>query len=290
VNWTVALRLGRVSNLPTVWTNVIAASTLAGATSPLAALATLILAMSLCYVAGMYLNDYFDRRIDARNRPERPIPAGEVRASSVAVAGASLLAAGVALLIPAAMLARNPDALSPLPAGIALAAAILLYDARHKEVPWAPLLMGGCRALVYVSSALVWAAQGSQSSLVAAAIAFLYVTALSKLAAQEGSAAPRARWPAFALLLAPLCGACLAIRSPLPWMLAAASVAWTRRALRVASVGKGPSMGIAIGQLIAGISIVDATIIAAAGRPGWALAALACCGLTRALQGRLSGV
>jgi 4-hydroxybenzoate polyprenyltransferase len=290
VNWTVALRLGRVSNLPTVWTNVIAASALAGATSPSAALVTLMLAMSLCYVAGMYLNDYFDRRIDARTRPERPIPAGEVSARAVAVVGTALLAGGVFLLVPAATLAGNPNLLPPLAAGGALAAAILLYDARHKEVPWAPLVMGGCRALVYVTSALVWTGQPAQRSWIAAATAFLYVAALSKLAAREGSAAPRSRWPAFALLWAPVCGASLAVRSPLVWLFAAASMAWTRRSVRVASSGKAADLGVAIGQMIAGISIVDATIIAAAGEPGWALAALACCGLTRALQGRVSGV
>ena len=39
-----------------------------------------LLAMSLFYVGGMYLNDYFDRAIDARERPERPIPAGDISA------------------------------------------------------------------------------------------------------------------------------------------------------------------------------------------------------------------
>jgi 4-hydroxybenzoate polyprenyltransferase len=290
VNWTVALRLGRVSNLPTVWTNVLAASTLAGATSPHAALATLMLAMSLCYVAGMYLNDYFDRRIDARNRPERPIPAGEVSAPAVAVIGTALLAGGVFLLVPAARLAGNPDVLPPLAAGGALATTILLYDIRHKDVPWAPLVMGGCRALVYVASSLVWTVHGVQGALIAAATAFLYVAGLSKLAAQEGSTAPRSWWPAFALLLAPVCGASLAMGSPFVWMLAASSMAWTGRSVRAASSGKGSDVGVAIGQLIAGISIVDATIIAAAGEPKWALAAMACCGLTRALQSHLSGV
>ena len=32
------------------------------------------------YIGGMYLNDAFDRDIDARERPERPIPSGHVGA------------------------------------------------------------------------------------------------------------------------------------------------------------------------------------------------------------------
>lgn len=72
----VALRLGRVSNLPTVWTNALAGAALAGGEPWQAAMLPLLLALSLFYVGGMYLNDAFDRDIDARERPARPIPAG----------------------------------------------------------------------------------------------------------------------------------------------------------------------------------------------------------------------
>ena len=54
--------------------------------------------MSLFYVGGMYLNDYFDRAIDARERPDRPIPAGDISANAVATAGFAMLGAGVVLL------------------------------------------------------------------------------------------------------------------------------------------------------------------------------------------------
>ena len=77
------LRLGRVSNLPTVWTNVVAATAIAGGDPLGPGLALVLVAMTLFYVGGMYLNDAFDRGIDARERPGRPIPAGEIAASSV---------------------------------------------------------------------------------------------------------------------------------------------------------------------------------------------------------------
>ena len=50
--------------------------------------------MTAFYVGGMYLNDYFDRAIDARDRPGRPIDAGEIRAGSVLLIGFGLLAVG----------------------------------------------------------------------------------------------------------------------------------------------------------------------------------------------------
>ena len=72
------LRLGRVSNLPTVWTNVLAGVALSGARAPAGTAVLLALALSLFYVGGMFLNDAFDREVDTRERPERPIPSGTV--------------------------------------------------------------------------------------------------------------------------------------------------------------------------------------------------------------------
>src|SRR5580704_4567103 len=88
------LRLGRISNLPTVWTNVLAGAVLSGGEWRSWRLGVVLLAMSLFYVGGMYLNDYFDRAIDARERPERPIPAGAVSAGAVATIGFCLIGAG----------------------------------------------------------------------------------------------------------------------------------------------------------------------------------------------------
>ena len=68
-----ALRLGRVSNLPTVWTNVLAAAALSGALAGshgdagAGALGGLLLAMSLFYVGGMFLNDAFDLMHDGES-------------------------------------------------------------------------------------------------------------------------------------------------------------------------------------------------------------------------------
>src|SRR4051812_45803107 len=129
-------RLGRVSNLPTVWTNVLAAVVLAGGDPASATAALALLAMTSFYVGGMYLNDAFDREVDRRERPGRPIPSGAISEKAVFSAGFGLLAAGVALMAVA-----GP---APAVAGVALATAIVGYDLRHKGNPVSPILMGLC--------------------------------------------------------------------------------------------------------------------------------------------------
>src|SRR6202049_4733015 len=146
------LKLARVSNLPTVWTNVLAGTVLAGAAADDRRVALVALAMSLLYVGGMYLNDYFDRSIDARERPTRPIPAGDISASVVAIIGFALLGAGVALVALAGVVATI--------VWLALAFTIVVYDALHKANPVAPLVVGVCRALVYAGAAAAAARTG----------------------------------------------------------------------------------------------------------------------------------
>ena len=93
---TTAAKLGRVSNLPTVWTNVLAGCVLAGGSLGVATVLTLGVLATLLYVAGMFLNDAFDAEIDARERPERPIPAGEVSRA-------------VVLRFPSSVIVISPD-------------------------------------------------------------------------------------------------------------------------------------------------------------------------------------
>jgi len=203
----VALRLGRVSNVPTVWTNVAAGMALAGASLRPSLIVLLGLAVSLFYVGGMYLNDAFDRRWDAERRAARPIPAGDVAPAKVFTAGFALLAAGLGLL--ALIAAPRPQ---PMLAGLALAGLIVLYDVWHKGNPVAPFLMASCRAMIYVIAG--WTGAGALRPLLAlGAVALLaHVAALSVIARKE---AGDPRLPArVALLIAAIClldGALLAL-------------------------------------------------------------------------------
>jgi 4-hydroxybenzoate polyprenyltransferase len=100
-----------------------------------------LLASSAClYAGGVALNDFFDRELDLRERPERPIPSGRVRPAGAAAIGAALLASGV----------LAASRVSGLSAAIALAAAalIVLYDAWGKHrMFFGPVNMGVCRGL-----------------------------------------------------------------------------------------------------------------------------------------------
>jgi 4-hydroxybenzoate polyprenyltransferase len=147
------VRLARFSNLPTVWTNVIAGTIASGAALVKADVARLCLAISLLYTAGMFLNDAFDREFDARVRPDRPIPAGEVTARETFAMGWVLLTAGLVVI------AVGGHAVAVLWA-VALAAAIVFYDYRHKQDPFGPVVMGVCRGLVYCVAAAAAGAVG----------------------------------------------------------------------------------------------------------------------------------
>jgi 4-hydroxybenzoate polyprenyltransferase len=174
-----ALRLGRVSNLPTVWTNVLAGIALNGGDPTLRLTLPLALAASLLYVAGMYLNDAFDHGWDAQHRPERPIPAGEASAGTVFAAGFALMGAGLVVL------AVGPGRPLPALAGLGLAAVILIYDVSHKTNPAAPLIMGLCRVAVYVIGALAVAPRLAPAVYAGAAILFAYLVALTLVARHE---------------------------------------------------------------------------------------------------------
>src|SRR5688572_18647501 len=57
-------------------------------------LLALVAAGACLYAGGVVLNDYFDRAVDAVERPERPIPSGRVRPDAVLKLGMRLLGLG----------------------------------------------------------------------------------------------------------------------------------------------------------------------------------------------------
>jgi len=112
--------------------------------TPAPLVAMLLGASGLIYLAGMALNDYYDRQRDAHERPSRPIPSGRVAASTARAIGFAFLAGGVALGAGAAAMGGQAR---PAIVAAALAALVVLYDAALKSTPLAPLGMGGCRFL-----------------------------------------------------------------------------------------------------------------------------------------------
>lgn len=220
------LLLSRISNLPTVWTNVLAAYVVSRAaldSMPMAALA-----MTLFYTAGMFLNDASDADIDAVQRPERPISAGDVSRREVLVGGLLLLAGGELTL------SALPDRGPALLWGLGLAAAIAAYDYKHKGQALAPVVMGLCRALVYCTAAAGATGAIAMPVAMAALVMWVYIIALT----------------------------------------------W---------IAKTPGQGYLVPWLLAGICLVDAAMIAAAGEPRLALVAATGFVLTLAFQRVVTG-
>lgn len=182
--------------LPTVFSsmsNAYAGWFIAGGRAPTATLGLGIAAAALFIMAGMALNDIADRKVDAKERPRRPIPSGAV---SLGVAwGASLLmlALGLAFLFLA-----NPVSIVP---GVLLILAILAYNFLLKETALGPASMGLCRLLnLLTGMSLVWTgwsdgfflADASQGALLSL---WTYITLVTYLARDEvkGNSRLRAR-------------------------------------------------------------------------------------------------
>lgn len=284
-----ALQLGRISNLPTVWTNVLAGALLAGGSLGDARLPVLMLALSCFYIGGMFLNDAFDRDFDARHRPERPIPSGRVSARQVFTIGFGLLAAGLVAVAWQGRAAAGGSAWHPLAAAAALAATIVFYDAFHKNNPLSPLVMGLCRVLVVVTAAFAFTASPPSAVWLAAVGLLCHLIGLTYIAKQEHLDRIGHLWPLGFLALPLLYGAWLAVSAPLaalPLVLYAAVLAMALGLLRRRRRGDVPR---AVVTLIAGMSLFDSVVLAAAGQIGAAWIAVAAFGLTLALQKWVSG-
>jgi 4-hydroxybenzoate polyprenyltransferase len=277
------LRLGRISNVPTVWTNVLAGSIIAGGAGHSDRVALIAIAMTAFYVGGMYLNDYFDRAIDARERPGRPINAGEIRASSVMLIGFGLLAVGIVLMIA--------FGLGAVLCGFLLAGVIVLYDVWHKGNTLSPVVMGLCRALVYIGTGVAIAGAISNATLIGAAALACHVAGITYAAKQESLDRVGNLWP-LVLLAVPLIAALPVLFDG--WTTVAAFVlllAADAAAIRL--LVKRPSPGavpLAVSGLIAAICLVDALAIAAAGG-GMLIVAISALGypLTRLFQKSIPG-
>src|SRR5947208_2748981 len=180
------LVLGRTSNLPTVWSNCLAGWLIAGG-GRWERLVLLCLGASSLYLGGMFLNDAFDIDFDRQHRPERPIPSGAISLRAVLLWGCGWLLAGVLCI---SFLGQTPVLLALL-----LAIAIVIYDAIHKMLLLAPILMAVCRFLL-VLMASASALNGVMGlSIWTALVLAAYIVGLSYLARKESTPGPLQYWP-----------------------------------------------------------------------------------------------
>jgi hypothetical protein len=274
------LALARVSNSPTVASNVLAGAALAGALQPDGRTALLVLAMLLFYTAGMYLNDLWDQELDSRERPERPLPAGLVARSEAVVGVIILFATGIVLLWLV-----GP---APFLSGLALVGLIVLYDAWHKSNPLSPLVMAANRGLVYVTAYLGFSSGISGQLAVWVALLALYIVGLTYIAKTESGPGLTGYWPATLLFLP---AAYLLFQGPGPWELAMLILfaSWVAYGVSFVYTRTRRQVGAAVGSLIAGVSLLDALVLAGAGSGVGVVLALAAFALALFLQRYISG-
>ncbi|WP_256687932.1 UbiA family prenyltransferase [Halococcus qingdaonensis] len=276
--------LVRVPNLASAPPDVLLGGALVAAIGgriSIPALVGLAVASTLLYAGGTTLNDYFDAPIDARERPERPIPSGRVPRRTAGALGAALLVGGMLVALGTA----GPRA------GLfaaALAAVIALYDGVLKGGPAGFLAMGSARGL----DVLLGTAAGATAStaalpawaLVIPIVIALYIAAVTYMADNEATTTERGAVAAAAagVLLAVL-GVLAAVVTLGPSLvrfafavgLAGGFLVWTGRALGPAYATPRPdTVGPAVGTCVLALVVLDAAFAALAG-VGWALAVLA---------------
>lgn len=249
------LVLGRVSNLPTVWTNCLAGWILGGG-GDLRRLLILCGATSAVYIGGMYLNDAFDVAWDRAHKNDRPVPSGHIGERAVWIWGWAWTLSGLFALC---LLGDQVALLS-----IQMVVCVLAYDAFHKDISWSPFLMAGCRFyLILVAAA---AAQSGVSGLAVwtAVVLAAYIVGLSYVAKAESLPGPLQYWPLI-LLLSPVVLAFIVNDDEFRndgLLVSAMVVLWTLRSLRSLFWSAEKNVGRTVCGLLAGICLVDLLAVA----------------------------
>lgn len=148
------------------------------------------------YASGLLANDFFDRAIDARERPNRPIPSGAISPTAVKWVAILLSLAGLLMSLPAG---RTACAM-----GLILILASWFYNAAGKKSAWlAPFSMGICRGMSLLLGAAVLGLEGLTSPpvLIAALFLTLYVALITHIARHEADpgATPVPGWCRWAI-------------------------------------------------------------------------------------------
>ena len=248
--WRALLVLGRVSNLPTVWSNCVAGWWLGGGGDAWK-LGLLCVGATCLYVGGMFLNDAFDVEFDEQHRRERPIPSGSIRLETVWKWSFAWMLAGLA-----AMASLGAPVLIFT---LMLSAAIVVYDAVHKLITFSPWLMAICRFLLFLAAAAAGRDGVTGLAIWSAFALAAYIVGLSYIARRESAPGALRYWPML-FLAAPLVLASIVnareywLRSAWLSLILAAWVGWC---LQFALVTSKRNLGRTVSGLLAGIALVD---------------------------------
>ncbi len=137
---------------------------------------------TLFYAAGLIINDLCDIETDRRERPERPLPSGQIRPPVAVIAALLLLGVGQGFVCR-----LDPQAWW---IGFMLVMTIFLYNLGFKGIPGlGALTMGACRGLSVMLGAAAAPATAPFSAALLPAVATLagYIAAVTHIARREVS-------------------------------------------------------------------------------------------------------
>ena len=253
----------RLANLPSVLCNVWLGTAIAMALGTLPAWPASLLVMlagTLLYLAGNFLNDWHDRAWDARHRPERALPRGLFRPACYLRLAVGLALAGLA----AAILAHPRSGF--VAAGIFV--CVTLYTRYHKRAKWPILPMALCRALLPVMAFLSITGESHPALIAAAGALLCHTLGISLTARHEGRGpvVPGCAWlcfPAAALLMLqayrliafPMPALSLAALLPYTLWITLSLTSWRGRFLALLPVKNSVS------GLLAGFPLLDAVLL-----------------------------
>ena len=244
------LVLGRVSNLPTVWSNCLAGWLLSGG-GDWTRFALLCFGATCLYVGGMYLNDAFDAQFDQQHRPERPIPSGSISVNQVWALGLGWLGVGTGTLF---LFPRTTIIFTLL-----LAVSIFVYDAVHKIFAFSPVLMAACRLFLVLVAASCGENGVIGLAIWSALVMAAYIIGLSYIARKESTIASLRYWPCVCLA-APLVLALVVNRGEYQIravLLVLVIALWILRCLRFVLWSSQRNIGLGVSGLLAGIPLLD---------------------------------
>lgn len=256
----------------------------------------LVCLASIClYAAGMVLNDAYDVAEDRRDRPERPLPRGQISLFHAHMAGQSLLVLGLVL---AGFSGRHDDGFDQQPGrvALALAVAVWLYNIWAKRTAVGPVVMGMCRGLNVLLGTTVAGVALDERALVPAAACALYIGGLTWFARDDARLSRRTHlMAAGAIVVVALMWAGWWLIAEKAWPalgLLAVLAGYVARAMvrAMAQPTAGPVRA-AVGSLLLGyIPFSTAWAVGLSGTVGWFILVLmpVIVGLRRFLSARLT--
>ncbi len=237
-------------------------------------LVLVVLAALGLYIFGLVQNDVLDRKTDARERRDRPIPSG-----AVSVEAAAILA-GLCLLVGLGAAWSAGPTVGWV--AVVLTGLITLYNGPAKRVPViGPLVMGACRGASVLMGAALAGVEGlyQPGTVLVASLVTAYIAAVTHIAREEAADKPvgmKRNLPAgvlafgFTFFFMPP-GTLDQMRAA-EWAflaLALLALGWALYcAFRLAGPPRRGRVPKTVGQLIAGLMLLEAAIVVLGG--GWA--------------------